>query len=286
MRLGLERSARESSDWDAPWRHMAALALSLCLLLAAPAAARAAQKVQLYASFSPDRARVSTTVAFGFTVASTTGGVPSPLEGVDLHLPAGIGLARNTLGTAICEPVYLYAHGPTGCPRNSEVGYGSAVAEVPYGPVTVSETATINAYRGASEEGHLTILFLAEGWTPVFADLVFPGQLLEDSGPFGGRIDTRVPLVPSLPGGPNVSVVRFQSTFGPKNLLYEREVGEELVYYRPRGVTVPAVCPARGYPFAGDFSFEDGSTITVHTSVPCAASARSRRRPGRGARHS
>ncbi len=278
MRLVLERSGRRCDDRAAPRRGAAALALSLCLLLASTTAAQAAQKVHLYASFSPDRPRVSTTITFGFTVTSTTGGVPSPLDGLDLHLPAGIGLARNTLGTAICEPIYLFAHGPTGCPRNSELGYGSAVAEVPYGPLAVKETASINAYRGASEEGHLTILFFAEGWTPVFADIVFPGQILEDSGPFSGRIDTKVPLVPSLPGGPNVSVVHFQSTFGPKNLLYEREVNEELVYFHPRGVTVPAVCPAGGYPFAGDFGFEDGSKLTVHTSVPCAANARSRRR--------
>jgi hypothetical protein len=265
---------------------MPALALCLCLaLLACSAAAQAAQQVSLVASFSPDRLRVSTTITFGFTVASSTGGVPSPLEGVDLHLPAGIGLARNTLGTAICEPKYLYTFGPKGCPANSRVGYGSVLAEVPYGPATVSEEATVDAYRGASEGAQVTILFFAEGWTPVFADLVFPGELLADSAPFSGRINTQVPLVPSLPGGPNVSVVHFQSTFGPKNLVYEREVGGELVYFRPRGVTVPPVCPAGGYPFAADFSFEDGSTVTAHTSAPCAASAKSQRQRGRRSRH-
>jgi hypothetical protein len=271
---------------------MPALALSRWLLLASltatllasPVATQAAQRVHLSASFSPDRPGVSTTITFGFAVTSSTGGVPSPLEGLDLHLPGGIGLARNTLGTAICEPVYLYANGPTGCPRNSKVGYGTALAEVPYGPLSVREQAAIYAYRGAAEGEHLTILFFAEGWTPVFADLVFPGQLLGDSAPFSGRINTQVPLVPSLPGGPNVSIVRFQSTFGPKNLIYDREVNGELVHFHPRGVTVPRSCPARGYPFAGDFSFEDGSKLTVHTSVPCAAHARSRPRSGRGAR--
>lgn len=297
MRLGLGQSRRECCDWDARCPHphphphprrrrTPALALSLCLLLASPTAAQAAQRVSLIAGFSPNRPGVSTTITFGFTVASSTGGVPSPLEGVDLHLPGGIGLARNTLGTAICEPIYLYAHGPAGCPPNSRIGYGTALAEVPYGPLAVREKATVDAYRGAGEGQHLTILFFAEGLTPVFADLVFPGQLLEDSAPFSGRIDTQVPLVPSLPGGPNVSVVRFQSTFGPQNLIYEREVNGELVHFRPRGATVPAKCPARGYPFAGDFSFEDGSKLTVHTTVPCAPSARSRLRAGRGARRS
>ncbi len=247
--------------------------------------AQASEEVHLFTNFTPDRPGVSTTITFGFTITSPNGQVPSPLQGVDLHLPAGIGLARNTLGTAICEPIYLYAHGPRGCPPNSTVGYGTVLAEVPYGPRTVQEHASLHAYRGSSEGEHITILFFAEGWSPVFADLVFPGQLLEDSAPFSGRIDTQVPLVPSLPGGPNVSVVQFQSTFGPKNLLYEREVNGEIEHFQPRGVTVPLTCPRGGYPFAGDFSFEDTSKITVHTTVPCARSAKSRRQRAHGTRH-
>jgi hypothetical protein len=259
-----------------------ALALLLCCLgLMLPAPAAATQHVRLHASFSPNRPGVSTTVTFGFTVTSPRGKVPSPLQGIDLHLPGGIGLARNTLGTAVCEPVYLYAYGPDGCPPNSRIGYGRAVAEVPYGPHAVREGAAVFAYRGNSETG-VTILFFAEGWMPVFADLVFPGQVLEDSTPFGGRIDTQVPLVPSLPGGPNVSVVQFQSTFGPKNLPpYEREANGELQHYTPRGVTVPATCPRGGYPFAGDFNFEDGTRTTVHTTAPCSTSAKSATRRAR-----
>ena len=267
-------------------RGITVLALVLCASLTLAASGQAAQKVNLFANFSPDRPGVSTTITFGFDISSTIAEeVPSPLLGVDLHLPGGIGLARNTLGTAICEPIYLYAHGPRGCPPNSQVGYGTALAEVPYGPRTVQEQASVHAYRGAAEGEHLTILFFAEGSTPVFADLVFPGQLLEDSMPFSGRINTRVPLVPSLPGGPNVSVVQFQSTFGPKGLLYEREVNGELEHFRPRGVTTPTRCPRGGYPFAGDFSFEDGSHVTVHTTVPCATSAKSPRRQRHRAPH-
>jgi hypothetical protein len=249
--------------------------------LALPAGAGASQNVRLFASFTPNRPRASSTITFGFTVTSPAGQVPSPLQGVNLHLPAGIGLARNTLGTAVCEPVYLFAHGPRGCPANSRVGYGTALAAVPYGPIVVHEHATIDAYRGNPEHEHITILFFAEGWTPVFADLVFPGVLVEDKPPFSGSIDTEVPPVPSLPGGPNVSVVQFQSTFGPQHLIYEREVNGELEHFRPRGVSVPPICPPGGYPFAADFSFEDGTSVTARTAAPCATSARSRSRRAR-----
>jgi len=252
--------------------------LALCLALALAAAAGASESVRLSAGFSPDRPGASTTITFGFTVSSPGGQVPSPLSGVDLHLPGGIGLARNTLGTAICVPALLFEKGPLGCPPDSRLGYGSALAEVPYGPLTVGERASVNAYRGELEHERITMLFFVEGWHPVFADLVFPAQLLEDRPPFSGRIQTEVPPVPSLPEGPNVSVVQFQSTFGPEHLVYEREIHGRTVFFHPRGVSVPPVCPPGGYPFAADFSFEDGTRQTVHTTAPCARAARGRRR--------
>jgi hypothetical protein len=261
---------------------IAALAAISCCsaLLALPRLAGASQTVHLIASFSPDRAGASTTVSFGFTVSGSEGRVPSPLRSIDLHLPAGIGLARNTLGTAICEPVDLYEVGPQGCPPNSRVGYGSALAEIPYGPTIVDESASVYAYRGETEDEHITILFFAEALYPVFAALVFPGEILEDSGLFGNRIHTEVPLIPSVPGGPNVSLVRFQSTFGPQDLTYSHTIRGRTVYFHPRGVSVPRTCPSGGFPFAADFSFEDGSQQTADTTVPCPAGARGARRAG------
>jgi hypothetical protein len=260
------------------------LVMLLAMTLALPARAGAAQTAHLLASFSPDRAGASTTVRFGFTITGSEGQVPSPLRSVDLHLPAGLGLARNTLGTAICEPEDLYAIGPQGCPANSRVGYGSALAELPYGPMIVDESASVYAYRGENEHEHVTILFFTEALYPVFATLVFPGVLLEDSGPFSNRIDTEVPLIPSVPGGPNVSVVRFQSTFGPQNLIYHHIVNGRTVYFRPRGASVPRTCPPGGFPFAADFSFEDGSQQTVASTAPCPPDATGARYAGKDRR--
>jgi hypothetical protein len=262
------------------------LALGLATLtLTLPAAAGAAQTVSLHTSFSPDRAGASTTITFGFTIAGSEGRAPSPLLGIDLHLPGGLGLARDTLGLAVCEPEDLYVEGPEGCPANSHVGYGSAVAEVPYGPETVYEEAQVYAYRGETENDHVTILFFTEALGPVYAALVFPGALIEDTGPFSGSIDTTVPLIPSVPGGPNVSVQRFQSTFGPSGLTYERELHGRIVHFQPRGVTVPRQCPPGGYPFAADFVFEDGSRQTVNSTAPCPSAAGAAGHGRRRARH-
>jgi hypothetical protein len=257
---------------------LAALGICLAAPLARPAPAEASQTAQLRASFAPNRLGASTTIVFGFTIAGSEGHVPSPLRSVDLHMPAGIALARNTLGTAVCEPIYLYELGPNGCPANSRVGYGSALAEIPYGPVVVSEEASIFAYRGENTHEHVTILFLAEAHHPVFADLVFPGELVAGSGPFSGSINTEVPIIPSVPAGPNVSVVQLQSTFGPRDLTYHHVVHGRTVYFHPRGVGVPRTCPRGGFLFAVDFTFEDASQASAQTTVPCPPRARRVRR--------
>jgi hypothetical protein len=252
-------------------RYTAALALcATTIAFALPAPARATQTVQLHTSFSPDTPGASTTITFSFTIAASDGGVPSPLLGLDLHLPAGLGIARNSLGLATCQPEGLYIEGPEGCPANSRVGFGSALAEIPYGPEIVRETASVYAYRGESEHSEdITILFFTEALHPVFAALVFPGTLSAETGLYSASLDTEVPLIPSVPDGPNVSVVRFQSTFGPQNLIYSRTVDGRTVYFHPRGVSVPRSCPPGGYPFAADFRFEDGSAQTVHSTAPC-----------------
>lgn len=250
------------------------LALVMAGWLALPASTHASQTVHLVAAFEPDHG-VSSTISFGFTVTAPDGQVPSPLTGVNLHLPKGIGLARTALGTAVCDPSFLYAYGPDGCPADSRLGYGRAIAKVPYGTLAMSETAAIYAYRGKSVNNNVTVLFFGEAGTPVIADLVFRAEILEAPPPYGASLNTEVPLIPALPGGPNVSVVQFSSTFGPKHLVYERKVNRDIHHYTPRGVAVPTVCPAGGYPFAADVSFEDSSHLTATTTVPCPRGRRS-----------
>ena len=105
-------------------RRTLATAVVLAVGLVLPGSTGASDSVRLLPKFSPDRPGAGTTITFGFTIAGSNGQVPSPLTRVDLHLPAGIGLVRNGLGTAICEPNELYEEGPEGCPTNSHVGYG------------------------------------------------------------------------------------------------------------------------------------------------------------------
>ena len=98
--------------------------------------------------------------------------------------------------------------------------------------------------------------------------------MLPATGRFGSQLAIAVPLVASVPGGPDVSIVSVTSTIGPRHLTYYRHVHGRLVPFKPRGVSVPERCPPGGFPFAADFTFQDGSRTSATTTVPCPAQRR------------
>jgi hypothetical protein len=258
-------------------RAQALLAIAITCALA-PAAARGAQRVALTVQFSPDRLGASTTIIYGFQISASHGGFPSAVTDINLHLPAGMGLATSTLGLATCERSVLVAEGPNGCPANSHVGFGSAEVQVPFASYIINETANITVLFGPPENEHLVVLFYVHGRSPIAAELVFPGLILPDSGLFGARLDTAVPVIPAVPLGPNVAVVRFRSTIGPRHLTYYRSIHGKRTSFQPKGLSVPTRCPRGGFPFTGDFTFADGSHTRARSRVPCPAKASSPRR--------
>lgn len=247
---------------------VALLAVTLWTLGAATAAG-AAPHVTLKASFTPDRLATPTTIAFQFAVARQAGALPPPLTHVVLKMPAGLSYATSTLGLAICHPQALIEKGLTGCSPNSRLGHGSAFVEVPFGTGAGREIPDVEALMGPPKDGNVVVLFYANGQMPVYAQLVFSAEVLPASGPFGMSLDTEIPLVPSVPDGPPVSILRVSSTIGSGDLLYYKHVHGRRVAYHPRGIEVPEHCPRGGFPFLGQFTFLDGSTTQARTTVPC-----------------
>jgi hypothetical protein len=252
-------------------RLAAVAALSVALLCAlAPAAAQATSELaSLNASFAPDRLGAPTTITFSFRLSTSEGTAPPPLTGLDLRMPAGMNYTTTQLGLAICQPAALAAKGPAGCSPNSRLGYGSALVEVPFGTGSGHEIPEVQALSGPSPNGNLVVLFYANGLYPVAAQLTFSGEVLPDSGHFGSQLQTTVPPVASVPGGPDVSIVSVTSTIGPSHLTYYKHVHGHLVAFRPRGVSVPERCPRGGFPFAAEFTFQDGGRTSASTAVPC-----------------
>jgi len=252
----------------------AAAALLTCaaasLLSASALAAPTSEQASLHASFLPDRLGASTTISYGFHLQTSEGLAPPPLQSIVLHIPAGMNYTLTTLGLAICQPAVLQAKGVNGCPPNSHLGSGNALVEVPFGTGSGHEIPEIQAVSGPpSPDGNMVVLFYANGQSPVSAQLVFQGEVLPDSGAFGSQLATTVPLVTSVPGGPDVSIVNVNATIGPSGLTYYKHVHGKLTPFHPLGIGVPEHCPRGGFPFSASFVFQDGSQTSASTTVPC-----------------
>jgi hypothetical protein len=248
---------------------LGAITAALLVCCALPGTAGAAETATLHTSFSPDKLGASTTIGFGFQIANSDGGLPSPLTSLSLKLPAGIDYVSTTLGLAICQPANLLARGLAGCPANSRLGFGSAFVEVPFGEGSGREIPNLQALMGPPHDGNLVVLFYANGQEPVYAQIVFQGELVSGSETLGGSLNAAIPLIPSVPNGPPVSIVRVQSTIGPSHLTYYTHSHGKTVAFHPQGVSVPPSCPKGGFPFSATFGFADGTSTVATSVVPC-----------------
>jgi len=242
-------------------------ALLLSMWLTAPATAT--QTAKLNVSLIPEHLGAGTTISFAFQINGPHGQTPSPLTKVDLRYPTDFGLITSGLGLYTCTRAELEATGA--CPPDSLMGYGSALAEIPLPEDTIFETAKITTWMSTIQEGHIGLLFLAKAGRPVTAELIFPSLILSATPPFGGNLATTVPIVPTIPEGPNVSVTQLRSTIGPMHITYYQTFHGKTTAYHPQGIRLPHTCPHSGFPFLATFNFLDGTHASAKTSVACPA---------------
>jgi hypothetical protein len=226
------------------------------------AQAAASEIVTIGAGFSPMRLGAPTTVSFGFTIRASDGGLPSALTGIDFHYPRQLNLAASELGQATCNPTRLQELGPTACPPNSIMGSGTAQAKFQVSPIVSHENANIALVAGPSRGGYVNVLIAASGEYPVETRIVMSTLLLP------GRFHIAVPLVPGIPEGPPVAVVKVKAVLGGRLTYYERRHGRRTPY-RPSGVLLPRHCPRGGFRFSATFSFLDGTRASATTTVRC-----------------
>jgi hypothetical protein len=248
-------------------RTLAALAMCGCCL---PASALAEQSIRLTAASTSRHLGGRTSVRLGFEIAAPPGQIPSPLTQVNVRYPRNIGIAASGLGIEDCTTAILEAQGASGCPVDSVMGTGSAIGEVSFGPEIIQAGAVITILRAKNQEGHIAMLFDVYAATPVHAEFVIPGLLLPGPAPYGGQIHLNVPLVPSLPEAPDVAAIKIAVTIGPADgVKYTERVHGRTIHYTPLGIPLPRKCPRGGFPFAATFGFQDGSTASAETHVPC-----------------
>lgn len=237
------------------------------LVLACPA--HGATTAKLSAAFIPNQPGQRTTLQFGFSFSAPPGQVPPPLTQVELRYPNNLGIGLMELGLDTCTVAKLEASGPSGCPPNSVMGYGEALTGIVLGTTVITERAPIVIFRAPDRDQRLALLFYSEGTAPVNTRVVFPGLLVPAPVPFGGQVNIGVPLVPTLPGAPYISVIHLRATVGPKGVTYYERFDNLTLAYSPRGILLPPHCPRRGFPFRARFSFLDKSEASAATTIAC-----------------
>ncbi len=249
-------------------RRATVLAATIAALIT-PTSAATHPYATLQTSLKPEQLGGETTIGFGFHIKDTTHGVPPPLTGFELSYPIHLGFALSELGLATCTTTTLELHGPRGCPANSIMGYGIAVAEVAIDPEVIGEKGYLTVVRSKDENNHLALLFYAEAYTPVLDELVFKGAIQPANPPFGGRVTAKIPTLEAFAYGPDLSVIRFSSTIGPQGLTYNERRHGQFVPYTPRGIALPNHCPHQGFVFSAHFTFQDGTQAHATSTVGC-----------------
>lgn len=254
---------------------VAATLAALCALCfssltaAARGAPLAEPQVRLHAALIPKRLGAGTTIEFSFTITFPAGELATPVRTIDLLYPANLGIATSGLGLSTCRASALEALGPPGCPPDSVMGYGSGTVQVPFGPEILRERARITTFMAPLQNGHLGLLFYANGESPVSEQLVFSGLVLAAAAPFGGELSTQLPLVPTVPEAPDAALVQLDITIGPSHITYYEYLKGHFIPYHPRGIHLPRTCPRGGFRFAAGFAFENGTHADADTAVAC-----------------
>jgi hypothetical protein len=197
-----------------------------------------------------------TAVEVQVTISGTEyGGFPSPLTGLNLYSPAGFGV--SSAGFPTCAPSVLQASGPRACPKKSTAGPpGVGLGVVAFGGERVPESVSIQEFFAPGN----SLSFYVEGNTPASFQILEKAHWITTGAPFGTEVLVEVPLVETVPGGPDASVISFKVKVGAAH-----RKGKKTVSF----LTQPKKCPRGGFPVKLELKFLSGETVTVSYAAPC-----------------
>ncbi len=183
------------------------------------------------------------------------GGFPSPLVGASFYAPAGVKVTPKGFGN--CASAVLEASGPRGCPKNSSAGpTGEGLGVVSFGTERVDEKVSIQDFFAPT--GGLT--FYVEGSTPTSFQILERAYWVTAGAPYGPELIVEVPLVETVPGANDASILSFKVTVGA---AYKK--AKKTVSY----LTLSERCPKGGFPVKAELKFMSGETVTIAYRQPC-----------------
>jgi hypothetical protein len=231
-------------------------AFSVFAILASPAHAETSATIAPL--FSPDRPGAEGSLSFTIEFADARGGVPAALTRSTLRLPAGVTLEVPRLRS--CSASRLRARGIGGCPAASAIGHGQALVEAHDGSQTVAEDVSLWVFLGPPNNLQPSIEVFGQGYTPFDEQLILTGTVLPAEGRYGEALALSIPPIPTLALEPNASIVTLSLVIGARVRGDARDVNT---------VRLPSTCPPGGLPFAGEFTYADGSSGTSLATAAC-----------------
>jgi hypothetical protein len=238
--------------------------------LAAPASALAAQTLTIAPTVKGTLGGPGK-IGLGFTIASTTGGIPSPLSGPFVEsIPPGI--TYSDTGFPTCSMATIQAatgSTPPTCPAGSLQGAGTATTQAQIGPTMINEPAVVNAYLVSAHP--VTLGFWGNGTTPIATTVTWTGTLESAAAPFGSKLNTLTPVIPTVPGGPDASTTEFNITIGTTMKVKKTETvkgKKKTVTTTVGSITLPKKCTGT-LKWAATDSYQDGSSNSATATTPC-----------------
>ena len=137
------------------------------------------------------------------------GGFPSPLVLLTIDSPAGTKVDSH--GFATCAQAVLEADGPEGCPKKSSAGpVGEGLGIVSFGHEQVREKVSIQGFFAPGN----ALIFFVDGTTQPRSKSS-KSSLGERQCPlFGPEAIVELPLVETVPGALDASILSFKVTIG------------------------------------------------------------------------
>jgi len=232
------------------------VALGVCAMFASHA--RAETSATITPLLSPERLGARTVLSLTIQFAGPSSGVPTPVRRSILRFPAGLTLEVPHLSS--CSPSRVRAHGAGACPADSALGRGHALIEADVGSQPMDENVSLSVFLGPLHNLQPAIEVIGQGYTPLDERALLGGTLLPAGGPYGEALTLLIPSIPTLPLGPDASIVTFSLEIGARAPHEVRTAN---------ALRLPAGCPAGGFPFAAEFVYADGSVGSSSTVVPC-----------------
>jgi hypothetical protein len=183
------------------------------------------------------------------------GGFPSPLVLLTIASPAGTRVDSD--GFATCTQAVLETDGPQGCPKKSSAGpVGEGLGVVSFGHEQVREKVSIQGFFAPGN----TLLFFVDGTTPTSLEIIEKAHWVSGIPPFGPEAVVELPLVETVPGALDASILSFKVTIGAA-----RRQGKKTISY----ITLPKKCSRAGPLIKAEFKFDSGESTTASYKPPC-----------------